>query len=55
MVACRIYLARYETPGRVCKIDVFEWYKMSGGLAMWQMYVISFAFGQCEHVNSTMY
>ena len=28
--------------------------KMCGGLTMWQMYVISFAFGQCKHVNSTM-
>ena len=26
---------------------------MSGGLTMWQMYAI-FAFGQCEHVNSSM-
>ena len=28
--------------------------KMCGGLTMWQMYVIPFAFGQCKHVNSTM-
>ena len=27
---------------------------MSGGLTMWQMHVIFFAFGQCEHVNSSM-
>ena len=28
--------------------------KMCDGFTMGQMYVISFAFGQCKHVNSTM-
>ena len=29
--------------------------RMCDGLTTWQMYVISFAFGQCKHGNSTMY
>ena len=38
---CGIYLAWYETPAEVvCKMVVFEWYGMSGGLTMWQMYMI---------------
>ena len=35
-------------------LQLVQYGKMCGGLTMWQMYVISFAFGQCKHVNSTM-